>query len=173
MEEIIMARVRIEEPKLKSWDDVDAALKQIGEHQRNITIIEAKMNDKINQAKVKAEDDAKGDKESIKSLEVQVKEFVESNREDLGNKKTKELNFGKVGYRKSTKISLPKAGNKLAEIIKKLKSFGMTDCIVTQPEKIDKDALKKYPANDVIKVGAGLKVDDVFWYEADEEKLAE
>ena len=168
-----MARVRIEETKLKSWDEVDGALKQIGECQRSICSIEGKMNDKINQVKQKAEDEAKEYKEKIKGLEAQVKEFVEDNRDDLGNKKTKELNFGKLGYRKSTKISLPKAATKVAEIIKKLKSFGMTDCVVAPPEKIDKDALKKYPANDIIKVGAGLKVDDVFWYEANEETLVE
>ncbi|WP_069997838.1 host-nuclease inhibitor Gam family protein [Cellulosilyticum sp. I15G10I2] len=168
-----MARVRMEDTKLKTWEEVDAALKQIGEWQRSITKVEGKMNEQIDKAKAKAEEEAKPFKDQIKAYEVQVKEFVESNRDDLGNKKTKELNFGKAGFRKSTKISLPKAAAKLTEIIKKLKSLGMTDCIVQPPEKIDKDALKKYPANEIIKVGAGLKVEDVFWYETNEETLAE
>lgn len=168
-----MARVRIEETKLKSWEEVDASLKQIGEWQRGISKIEGKMNEQIDKAKAKAEEEAKPLKDSIKGLEVQIKEFVEDNRDDLGNKKTKELNFGKTGYRKSTKVSIPKAAGKVLEIIKRLKNLGMTDCVVQPPEKIDKEALKKYPANDIVKVGAGLKVDDVFWYEVDEEQLAE
>jgi len=168
-----MARVRIETPRLRNWEEVDGTLRQIGEYQRSITKIEGKMNEQIEKAKAKAEEDAKPLKEQIKALEVQIKEFVEENRDDLGNRKTKEMNFGKTGFRKSTKVSLPKAAAKVAEIIKKLKELGMSDCVVQPPEKIDKEALKKYPANDIIKVGAGLKVDDTFWYEVNEETLAE
>ncbi len=169
-----MARVRIpDQPALKNWDDVDLTLKEIGECQMSIERIEADMNTKISDIKLAAEMDAKPHKERIKLLELQLKEFVEANRDDLGNRKTKEINFGRTGFRKSTKITLPRAAAKLAEVIRRIKEFGMTDCIVQPPEKIDKDNLKKYPESDILKVGATLTVEDTFWYEVDREKLAD
>ncbi|WP_018752649.1 host-nuclease inhibitor Gam family protein [Paenibacillus sanguinis] len=169
-----MTRVKLPDvPALKSWDDVDLVMKEIGECQLAIERVEADMNEVISDVKLASEMEAKPHKERIKLLELQMKEFVDANRDDLGNRKTKEINFGKTGYRKSTKISLPRAAAKLAEVIRKLKEFGMTDCVVQPPEKIDKDNLKKYPENEILKVGATLTVDDTFWYEVDREKLAD
>lgn len=169
-----MARVRLPDaPALKSWDDVDLNLREIGELQYKLETIEGEMNNLIADIKLDADLKAKPLQERIKQLETEIKDFTDQNRDDLGNKKTKEMGFGKLGFRKSTKISLPKAGSKLNEIIKKLKNFGMTDCLVQPPEKIDKENLKKYRADDIIKVGANLKVNDVFWYEVDREKLAD
>ena len=90
---------------------------------------------------------------------------------DMDGKKTKTLNFGAVGFRKSTKIKLPKAPTKLAEIIQLLRSKGMDDCVKTPAPSVDKDALRKYPTQDIVAVGASIEVDDVFWYEPDREKL--
>ncbi|MEF2968335.1 host-nuclease inhibitor Gam family protein [Paenibacillus sp. M1] len=169
-----MTRVRMPDaPALKSWDDVDLTLKEIGECQLAVERIEAEMNAKISDIKLSAEMEAKPHKERIKLLELQMKEFIDENRDDLGNRKTKEINFGRAGYRKSTKIGLPRAAAKLAEVIRRIKEFGMTDCIVQPPEKIDKDNLKKYPESDILKVGATLTIDDIFWYEVDREKLAD
>ena len=169
-----MGRVRIsDEPALKNWEDVDMNLKEIGEYLLQIEQIEADMNQKISDLKLEAELQAKPLKDSIKVLERQIKDFAEVSREDLGNKKTKFVNFGKLGFRKSTKIKLPRAANKVIEVIKRLKNYGMTDCVIQPPEKIDKDALKKYPEADILKVGATLDVEDVFWYEVDREKLAD
>ena len=90
---------------------------------------------------------------------------------DMDGKKTKTLNFGAVGFRKSTKIKLPKAPTKLAEIIQLLRSKGMDGCVKTPAPSVDKDALRKYPTQDIVAVGASIEVDDVFWYEPDREKL--
>lgn len=169
-----MARVRMPEKcELKSWDEVDLYLAEIGEKQRCIECIEAKMQEKIDAAKLEADDAAAAHRNRIAQLETQIKLYTEENASDMGGKKTKVLTFGQLGYRRSTKVMLPKAAAKLAEIISALKGRGMTDCVVTPLPKIDKDVLKKYPANDITAVGAGLKVEDVFWYEVDREKLAE
>lgn len=161
-----MARVRIpEEPVLKSWDDVDLTMKEIGECQLAIERIEAEMNMKISDIKLEADMQAKPIGERIKKLEMQIKDFVDASKHEL-NGKTKNLNFGKTGFRKSTKIVIKKAEN----IIKNLKAFGMLDCIKVK-ESINKDVLKKYSDENIAKVGAGKKVEDVFWYEVDREKL--
>lgn len=168
-----MGRVRIsDEPILKNWDDVDMNMKEIGEYQLKLENIEADMNTKISDIKLAAAMAAKPLEDRIKVLEGQIKDFADASREEFAKQKTKFVNFGKLGFRKSTKIKLPRAANKLAEVIQRLKGYEMTDCIITPPEKVDKDALKKYPEPDILKVGAGMEVEDTFWYEVDREKLA-
>jgi hypothetical protein len=46
----------------------------------------------------------------------------------------------------------------------------MTDCINIK-ETINKERLGEYPDEVIAAVGAGKKVEDVFWYEVDREKL--
>lgn len=169
-----MARVRLPDMlKLKNWDEVDLNLKEIGELQYQLDTIEGEMNAHIADVKLDADMKAKPIQVRIKELEEEIKAYTDENREDLGNKKSKEMGFGKLGFRKSTKISLPSAKGKLDEIIRKLKTHNMQDCVIQPPEKIDKENLKKYPADDIIKIGANLKVNDVFWYEVDREKLTD
>lgn len=80
------------------------------------------------------------------------------------------LTFGEVGFRLSTSVSLPRAKEKLEEIIRRLKSRQMTDCIVVE-EKVNKEALKKYGEDTVNAVGATWKQSDVFGYEVNIAKL--
>ena len=168
-----MARKKVidELPEFESWDDVNQALGTIGDNQRMVESFEAEMQEKIDAAKAEAEAKSRLYLDGIKRLEIQIRAFAEAHRDDMDGKKTKTLNFGAVGFRKSTKIKLPKAPTKLAEIIQLLRSKGMDDCVKTPAPSVDKDALRKYPTQDIVAVGASIEVDDVFWYEPDREKL--
>ena len=156
-----MARKRVEDtvPALESWDDVNQALATIADNQRTVENFEAAMQNKIDEAKAEAEARSRVFIEATKRLERQIKEFAEAHRDDMDGKKTKTLNFGAVGFRKSTKIKLPKAPTKLAEIIQLLRSKGMDDCVKTPAPSVDKDALRKYPTQDIVAVGASIEVD--------------
>lgn len=168
-----MARKRIEDPvtTLADWEAVNLALAEIGECERQVESVEAEMQAHMDELKLQAEMAASASQKRIAELERSIKAFVEDHAEDMDGKKTKVLNFGSTGFRKSTKITIPKAGAKLAELIRKLKQNGMKDCVVAPPEKVDRDALRKYQADEILAVGAGLKVDEVFWYEVDRKKL--
>jgi phage host-nuclease inhibitor protein Gam len=168
-------RVRIPDappPMLGSWEEVDAALAAIGEANREVTIIETVMNEEIDRAKDAAVKSANPHRERIDKLEQQVKTFADANKADFGARKTKDLTFGSLGYRKSTEARVP-TGKKLAEVIKKLLAKGMSDCVVTPKQRVDKDKLKAYSAEDVEAVGATLKVEDNFWYEVKREEVSE
>ena len=104
-----MARKRVEDtvPALESWDDVNQALATIADNQRTVENFEAAMQNKIAEAKAEAEARSRVFIEATKRLERQIKEFAEAHRDDMDGKKTKTLNFGAVGFRKSTKIKLP------------------------------------------------------------------
>ncbi len=168
-----MARVRIPEPSLNSWDEVNLCLAEIGECQRKVEAVEADMQQKIDDAKLAASVAAESYLQRIGKLELQIKGYVDDHNEDLGKKKTMRLQFGETGYRKSTKIILPQGAAKISAIVQALRARDMSDCIVSPPPKVNKDALKKYPANDILAVGANVKVKDVFWYEVDRESLLE
>lgn len=168
-----MARKRvIEEPTLKSWEDVNDALRQIAEAQIALGDIESDMQKQIIGAQKVAEEQSKPIKDAQARLEREIKAFVTEHRDEMGKAKTMTLTltFGEVGFRLSISISLPRAKEKLEEIIRRLKSRQMHDCIVVE-EKISKDALKKYGEDTVNAVGATWKQSDVFGYEVNIAKL--
>lgn len=154
-------------PELKSWDDVNRALREIGECEIGIEKLEAEMNMKINDAKVEAEKLGKPLKTAMALLEEQMQAFVEENRADMVGK-SRDMNFGTVGFRQSTKITYNT--RKTEEILEKLEELGMLNCILVK-KSINKDALKLYPDRDIAKVGAKRKVEDSFYCEANLEKL--
>ena len=66
------------------------------------------MNKQMNGIKITAAQEAKPHHDRISSLEKDIKQFVTEHRDELGGKKTKTLNFGETGFRKSTSVVIPK-----------------------------------------------------------------
>lgn len=166
-----MARKRVvEAPSLHSWEDVNDALRQIAEAQIALGEIQSDMQKQILGAQKVAEEQSKPLNDNVAKLEREIKSFVTDHRDEMGKTKSVVLTFGEVGFRLSTSVSLPRAKEKLEEIIRRLKSRQMTDCIVVQ-EKVSKEALKKYGEDTVNAVGATWKQSDVFGYEVNIAKL--
>ena len=117
-----------------------------------------------------AEEQSQPYKDSISRLERDIKAFVTDHRAEMSGGKTMALTSGEVGFRLSTSISLPRAKEKLDEIIRRLKARQMLDCIVTE-EKVSKEALRKYGVDTVEAVGAQWKQKDVFGYDLNIAKL--
>lgn len=157
-------RKRMENPVLKTWNEVDAALKNISECENQLAILESSMNIQVDAIKEGFQSKAAPYKEEIKKLEATIKEFVTENKGDLKGK-SRELTFGRVGFRFSTKVSVPKNVEKLIRLLRNNK---MEDCIITK-ETVNKDVLRTYDEKDIIKVGAPLKKEDTFWYETRKE----
>lgn len=166
-----MARKRVvEAPSLHSWEDVNDALRQIAEAQIALGEIQSDMQKQILGAQKVAEEQSKPLNDNVAKLEREIKSFVTDHRDEMGKTKSMVLTFGEVGFRLSTSVSLPRAKEKLEEIICRLKSRQMTDCIVVE-EKVSKEALKKYGEDTVNAVGATWKQSDVFGYEVNIAKL--
>ena len=166
-----MARKRVvEAPSLHSWEDVNDALRQIAEAQIALGEIQSDMQKQILGAQKVAEEQSKPLNDNVAKLEREIKSFVTDHRDEMGKTKSMVLTFGEVGFRLSTSVSLPRAKEKLEEIIRRLKSRQMTDYIVVE-EKVSKEALKKYGEDTVNAVGATWKQSDVFGYEVNIAKL--
>lgn len=163
-----MARKRMEEPALKSWEEADSTLKQIREAEIALSKIAADAERCMIDIRQHAEEEAQPYKDQIKRMELQLKEFTITNKGDLKGK-TMEMSFGRVGFRMSTKLVLPKA---IETVIKQLRKSGMSDCITTK-ESVNKEILKTYDENTILAVGGSLKKEDTFWYETKQEKIAE
>ena len=157
-------------PSLHSWEDVNDALRQIAEAQIALGEIQSDMQKQILGAQKVAEEQSKPLNDNVANLEREIKSFVTDHRDEMGKTKSVVLTFGEVGFRLSTSVSLPRAKEKLEEIIRRLKSRQMTDCIVVE-EKVSKEALKKYGEDTVNAVGATWKQSDVFGYEVNIAKL--
>jgi phage host-nuclease inhibitor protein Gam len=165
-----MARTRIkEQPTLKNWAEVDAALREIAEKEILIEEIEGEMNKQINGIKISSGLEAKPHQDRIDKIGKDIKDFVTEHKDEIDGK-SKALNFGSTGFRLSTSVIIPKAKEKVEAIIKSLKIRKMTDCI-NVVETVNKEVLKKYSEDEIIRVGGKLKKEDVFWYETAREKL--
>ncbi len=140
----------------------------MGDAENQISVITAEMNAAIAEAKKAAEEKAAQYKEMIKQNEGKIKEFTTVRKEDMKGKSL-QLTFGTVGFRQSTKLSLPQDTGK---VILKLRENGMADCINVK-ETINKDMVKSYPEEDILKIGGYLQKTDTFWYETDKDTLAE
>lgn len=161
-----MARVRIEAPKLQSYEEAALHLKEIGELEIALTRIEADMDTRISDIKLQAKLEAEPIQTKIDRLSRELKEFAEHNKADFAEERTRVFPFGQFGFRKSTKVVIRNIKNTLAM----LKSKGMLDCIITD-EKVNRDQLKQYDDEAIASVGAVKHVEDTFWYEVDHEKL--
>ncbi len=155
-----MKRVRMEGAELKNWEDVNEALRLIAEAQNEIAMVEAGMNVQIDTIKLTYEEKIQEYKKQIKQQELLIKDFTTDKKDQLDGR-TKDLTFGKVGFRKSTRLQLPKA---LDKVIASLRKKGMDDCISVR-ETVNKDILRQYGEQQILDVGGSLKVEDAFWYE--------
>ena len=166
-----MARKRVTDtPRLKSWEDVNDALRQIAEATLTLDEIESDMQRQVLGAQKVAEEQSQPYRDSISRLEREIKTFVTDRRCEMGSTKTKALTFGEVGFRLATSITLPRAKEKLADVIRCLKSRKMLDCIVTE-EKVSRDALRKYGEDTVNAVGATWRQRETFGYDLNFAKL--
>lgn len=161
-----MARKRIEGTQLQSWDDVDATLAEIGRADRELKLIEGAANEKIEEVRAAMKVSAQPVLDRKAALELAVKEYCDANRTEFAKVKTKTLTFGEVGYRLSTKIMI----KRVAETLQALKDLAFTTCIRTKEEP-DKEIMKTLTDEQLAEVGAARKVENVFGYTINQERL--
>ncbi len=148
----------------------DAALAELGEIERALGGVENDMNEAIDTAKAVAEGTAAPLKERRKILESALGVFGESRKGELfKDKKSLELQFGVLGFRKSTKV-LTQSKTTLAMVLERLKEFGFQDAITTK-ESVNKETLRGWPEERLATVGMRRVVSDDFYLELKQEAV--
>lgn len=155
-------------PALATWTEVDAAMKEVGLLEMELEGMESDYNRQIVNLKTELAEKAGPLQDRRQLLIRQVEQFMDSHRDALGSKKSRELNFAVVGFRQSTSIII----RSVKATIEALKSRKMFDCISVK-ESVSKDELKKYDDGTLEAVGAKRKTDDTFWYEVKRDRLKE
>lgn len=162
-----MAKNTVAQFELESWTEADLSLKKVAECQLALDTIEAEMNMKINDAKAEAKKLAEPLQLVIEDQKKLIQDYVEGHKAELDGK-SKQLTFGRVGFRQSTSVTVPT--KKIPRIIENLRKFGMENCIKVT-ESVNKDILATYESKDIVKIGASVKTVDRFFCEPDKEKV--
>ena len=104
-----MARKKLHrEPVLKDWAEVNDALRSIHEYEHALTEMGVDMSRRIDAVKAEYTKSAEPLQKRVKQLETDVQEYVEAHREDMAGK-SRQLTFGRVGFRQSTRLILANA----------------------------------------------------------------
>lgn len=152
----------------ESWDEVSIALKELAETKALMHRMEAKMNSEIEHIKEKYAEETGVYMKTAAEKEQNILLFVEENKKEFSQVKSREFTFGRVGMRKSTEI----VTRNIKAIMEALKLHGMEDCITVR-ENINKEVLRTYPDEDIEKVGAHRKSGEKPFVEVSWEKLKE
>lgn len=167
-----MARVKPQNlHPIHNIDEANEALMEIGELQRIQKDIELRMNDDIAKIKAGAEQDAAGHMARRTALENGLMAYADTNKVELfKDRRSVDLNYGSIGYRKSTELATVK-GSTWKTVLGKLKELAFKEAIRTKEEP-DREIMSQWPDERLELVGCQRREKDTFWLEINEEELA-
>ncbi|MFA7174862.1 MAG: host-nuclease inhibitor Gam family protein [Kiritimatiellia bacterium] len=155
---------------IKNLAEANTALAEIAEMKRTVKATESSMNDEIDRLKAEAEASVAPLLSKMGNLENGLLAFAEFNKDELFvDKRSKELDFGSLGYRRSKEIK-PAAKKTLAMVLGKIKSLGFAEAIRTK-ESVNKDELAQWTDEKLALVDARRVEKDTFWYEVAEQEI--
>ena len=160
-------RVKSDKPILRpcpDWQHADDFVRRIGDLQLQITAAEQKAKGDIDEIKADLVKQTKDLQEKVKLYTNSLEAFAATHSKEFGKKRSKKLNFGLLGWRKSTAISMKK--NTL-EIIKRVFAKAQQKFYIRVKETVNKEALAKLTDEQLASVGARRKEKDVFFVEPD------
>lgn len=165
----MMARLKMPAgPALANWQEADAAVRQLGVLQLQREGIEARLSEEVTRLK----DDAKRRCDDIdleiKNLGHALQGFVAAHRGEFHPAQARVLEFGTVGFRKSTSIVV----KDLAEALKRAKERGL-NWIISVKEAVNKDAMANLNDGELYQLGAERKTVERFFVEPDRERVQE
>lgn len=151
--------------QIKSLDDANQALAEIGALTIQIEAIDGKASEKIGKIKEEAAKAGEAARNRIQDLENALLNYAEYFKGDLfKDKKSLGLSYGTIGYRLSTKVSIKKS---TLDLLRKL----FDGAGVRIKEEVDKDQLKEWPDEDLAQVDAAKLTHDTFYYEVNRDEV--
>lgn len=166
-------RVKSDKPILRSvpnWEHADNFIRRIGELQQKIQAEEAKAKSKIDQVKMNLAKQVKPHQGTIEVYMRSLEAYAISHKDDFKKQKSRKLNFGVIGWRKSTPINIKK---KTLDLIKQVFSKAKAAACIRIKESVDKEALAKLTDEQLASVGAQRKSKEVFFVEPDLIEIAD
>ncbi len=160
-----MARYKPKTGKIKTLEDANLALKEIGLIERELEAIDAEAHKEIAEIKADCAKQGQAMRKRIADLSALLGAFAEYNRDELfKDRKSQKLSFGEFGYRKSTSISTKKT---TLGLLKKLRLYQY----IHTKETPNKEAMKEMDDEALGQVDAVRKVKDAFFCEANRDEV--
>lgn len=168
-----MARVKPQNIQpIRSIEEANDALREVGELKRITTDIENRLNDDIAALKASAAEEAAPHNTRRTSLENGLLAFAEIKKNEIfSDRRSLKLDYGELGYRRSTELGTIK-GFTWKVVLGKLKELAFREAIRTKEEP-DKDIMSQWPDERLALVGVERREKDAFWFEIDEAKIAQ
>ncbi len=155
---------------IQDYESVDKALKRLCELEVKITHIEGEVTLACNKIKEEYKPQVESLNNEANFIRAEIESFCESHKADFADKRSKELVFGRIGYRLSKSVSLPRVKAKVESLIAAIKSFGLRDCLIYE-EKPNKEAIVELDEGSLVKLGLKRVVKDNFRIEPKIEAL--
>jgi len=160
-----MARLKPQVGKIKTLDEANMVLKDIGILEKELESIDSDAHKQIAEIKEEAANKGKGIRQRIADCSALLGAYAEYNKAELfKDRKSVQLSFGSFGYRKSTSISVKKT---TLELLKKLKMAKY----IRIKEEPDKEAMANLDDDTLAQVDSVRKIKDDFFCEADKEEI--
>lgn len=159
-------RRRISSPQqIKTLDDANQALAEIGALELQLEAIDGEATKRIGDIKERAAKEGEKGRNRIKELEAALALFAEYNKAEMfSDKKTIPLTYGEIGFRKSTKVTVKKS---TIELLKKL----FPGRGIRIDEKVNKEELAEWNDEELAKVDAAKVSTDEFGYKINREEV--
>lgn len=152
---------------IASIDDADRALQRIGELRREIAAAEQVANTKIDAIRARLVEDTKIFVDTLERNEAALEAWAAANKNLFTERRSLELNWGRVGFR-LTPWKIVTLGKLKAEtIIEKIRAAKFSQLIRVK-EEIDKEKALNYSDEDLARCGLKKKQSDEFFFEVKE-----
>jgi len=144
----------------------DEALLEMGILNLEAEAIQAEAEIEIDKVKVFAAEQIAPKKARMKELELALEAFGKAHREEIlpKGRKSLELNFGVLGFRKSTKIRIKKT---TLALLKKLDLLPFIRLV----ESVNKEAMRDLPDDVLAQVDATREISEDFFFEVKREEI--
>jgi len=146
---------------IKSWDDVDQALKQLGMFDFEIEQKEGRMTQVIQRVQERYKPEIERRTAECEAIIQEIKCFSGKHKSEFGGKQTKKLNFGEVKFKlgKPSYIYL-KDEEEIANILLRMKK---NECVKIV-KKVIKTTLKNLSENILQKIGVKFVPGALNWF---------
>lgn len=148
------------------WNDVDDALRRLGEVNMLINDAEGRMTLQVNEIREDYDRETALIREEKAEIEQGIEDFAAAAKDEFLKTRTKTLTYGTIAYRLSTKIKI----KGVEACIKGLKKLGLIDCVRVKEEP-DREAMKNLDPSVLSRLGAELVRDDNLTIEPNIEKI--
>lgn len=156
---------------IKDIQQAEGVLAEMSAIGRKLSLIEGAMNEEIDDAKARAQQEGAALIARYNDLEKAVKSFGTLNKSRLfAEKRTLELAFGTISFRQSTRITLQhRVTEEMA--LQALRELGLSEGIRTK-EELDRTAMSDWPDSKLETVGMKRRTVDTISVDVKSEALA-